>query len=84
MLQDALILPAQQTDILVDAFFQQIGDALAQQQDVKLYGFGNFIMQQKSARPGRNPRTGEHICITPRKTIVFRPGKKLKKMLHTS
>lgn len=84
MLQDVLALPAQQADTLVDAFFQQIGDALAQQQDVKLYGFGNFIMQQKSARPGRNPRTGEHVRITPRKTIVFRPGRKLKKMLYRS
>ena len=84
MLQQELQLPAPQANVLVHAFFTQICAALERQQQVKLYGFGNFTVQQKAARPGRNPKTGEAVTITARKAVVFRPGKKLKDMLNAS
>ena len=84
MLQQALQLPSSQANVLVDAFFAQICAALERQQQVKLYGFGNFTIQQKAARPGRNPKTGEAVTITARKAVVFRSGKKLKDMLNAS
>ena len=47
-------------------------------EEVKLSGFGNFDLRDKSQRPGRNPKTGEEIPITARRVVTFRPGQKLK------
>jgi len=52
--------------------------ALEKGDDVKLSGFGNFILRSKSERPGRNPKTGEEIPISARRVVTFRPGQKLK------
>ncbi|HQQ63732.1 MAG TPA: HU family DNA-binding protein, partial [Pseudomonadales bacterium] len=52
--------------------------SLSQNQNVKLSGFGNFDLRDKSQRPGRNPKTGEEIPITARRVVTFRPGQKLK------
>ncbi len=59
-------------------FFDQIKQMLASGESVKLSGFGNFVIREKSARPGRNPRTGEIVEISARKVVVFRSGPKLK------
>lgn len=59
-------------------FFDQIKQTLASGESVKLSGFGNFVIREKSARPGRNPKTGEIVEISARKVVVFRSGPKLK------
>jgi integration host factor subunit alpha len=46
---------------------------------VKLSSFGNFVLRAKSARPGRNPKTGEEVIISARKVVTFKAGPKLKK-----
>ena len=81
MLQDKLMLSSRQAHHLVNTFFEQISCALEQQKKVKLYGFGNFEINHKAARPGRNPKTGESVVIKPRRVVVFKPGQKLKKEL---
>jgi integration host factor subunit alpha len=63
---------------LVEMFFEEIRTALAQGEQVKLSGFGNFDLRDKNRRPGRNPKTGEEIPITARRVVTFRPGQKLK------
>lgn len=63
---------------LVDLFFEEIRHALAEGQQVKLSGFGNFDLRSKNQRPGRNPKTGEEIPISARRVVTFRPGQKLK------
>ena len=45
---------------------------------VKLTGFGNFDLKDKNSRPGRNPKTGKEVTITPRRVTTFRAGQKLK------
>lgn len=62
----------------VDFFFEELRAALETGVNVKLSGFGNFELRDKSARPGRNPKTGEEIPITPRRVVTFKPGQKLK------
>ncbi|MBE8215338.1 MAG: integration host factor subunit alpha [Endozoicomonadaceae bacterium] len=64
---------------LVQAFFDTLSDALIQGNNVKLSGFGNFILREKSARPGRNPKTGQEVTISPRRVVTFKAGQKLKK-----
>jgi integration host factor subunit alpha len=62
----------------VEAFFEEIRQALAEGRQVKLSGFGNFNLRNKKQRPGRNPKTGEERPITARRVVTFHPGQKLK------
>lgn len=63
---------------LVELFYEEIRTCLARGEAVKLSGFGNFNLRDKSERPGRNPKTGEEIPITARRVVTFRAGHKLK------
>ncbi len=63
---------------LVESFFEEIRVSLERGEPVKLSGFGNFNLRDKSERPGRNPKTGEEIPISPRRVVTFRSGHKLK------
>ncbi len=63
---------------LVDLFFQELGASLAEAEQIRLGGFGNFYLRDKNERPGRNPKTGENVLIPPRRVVTFRPGPKLK------
>lgn len=62
----------------VEAFFEEVRAALENGHHVKLSGFGNFCLRDKTQRPGRNPKTGEQIPITARRVVTFRPGQKLR------
>ena len=68
---------------LVDSFFDTIKKLLSQGKEVKLSGFGNFQLRDKSSRPGRNPRTGENVEITARRVVTFKSGQKLKESVNT-
>ena len=63
---------------MVEMFFEEIRLSLENGRQVKLSGFGNFDLRDKSQRPGRNPKTGEEIPISARRVVTFRPGQKLK------
>jgi integration host factor subunit alpha len=63
---------------IVETFFEKIRSALENGEQIKLSGFGNFDLRDKSERPGRNPKTGEDIPIAARRVVTFRPGQKLK------
>ena len=65
---------------LTNDFFDQIQATLATGEEVKLSSFGNFVIREKSARPGRNPKTGESVEISARKVVSFKAGPKLKKL----
>jgi integration host factor subunit alpha len=62
----------------VDAWFEAIREGLEKGDHVKLSGFGNFQLRDKSERPGRNPKTGEEIPISARRVVTFKPGQKLR------
>jgi len=55
-----------------------IQGALAGGQKVTLVGFGTFSVQQRRARKGLNPRTGESMDIPASKNVKFKPGKAMK------
>ncbi len=68
---------------MVECFFEQIRETLEKGEQVKLSGFGNFDIREKSERPGRNPKTGEDIPISARRVVTFRPGQKLKSRVES-
>ena len=67
---------------MVEAFFSIISDNLIQGSDVKISSFGNFQIRTKSARPGRNPRTGEEVGIKSRRVVTFHASNKLKNIIQ--
>lgn len=67
---------------IVEFFFEEIKLALEQGETVKLAGFGNFLVKDKKARPGRNPKTGEPALISARKVVSFTAGQKLRQQVE--
>lgn len=62
----------------LNAFLEAVQDTLVNEGKLTLTGFGTFAVEQRKARNGRNPRTGEEIKIPACKVVKFRPGKILK------
>ena len=77
-LYEELGLNKRESKDLVEMFFEEIRASLGKGQNVKLSGFGNFMLRDKTQRPGRNPKTGEEIPVEARRVVTFRPGQKLK------
>lgn len=63
---------------LVEILFETIRSSLESGCMVKLSGFGNFVLNDKASRPGRNPKTGEEVPVSARRVVTFKPGQKLK------
>ena len=63
---------------LVESVLAHMSDALAQGEQVKISSFGTFSVREKTARIGRNPKTGEEVPIAPRRVLTFRPSHLMK------
>lgn len=68
---------------MIDAFFDRISQSLESGVEVKISGFGNFQLRNKSARPGRNPKTGEMIPIDARRVVTFHASQKFKDVVES-
>lgn len=68
---------------IVDSCFEIIKKSLANGENVKISGFGNFIVKEKNARRGRNPQTGQEIVISKRKVLNFRLSQVLKDEINS-
>lgn len=77
-LNQSLGLNKREAKDMVDVFFEEIKQSLVNNEQVKLSGFGNFELRDKSERPGRNPKTGEEIPVSARRVVTFKSGQKLK------
>ncbi len=62
----------------LNAFIESVQGAVAGGDKVMLPGFGAFAPTQRSARTGRNPRTGEPVAIPASKSAKFTVGAKFK------
>lgn len=66
----------------VDAVLTGITGSLASGTDVRILGFGNFIVAQRKATTARNPQTGAPIDVPAAKVPRFKPGKALKEAVN--
>ena len=66
---------------VVDAFLDAIKEALQQQHNIEVRGFGTFKIRQRKTRMARNPRTGEPVEVSARPVPVFKPSKELRQMV---
>jgi len=75
-------LPRQECVDVVELFFELIKSTLEQGETVKVTGFGNFVVQNKAVRRGRNPQTGEAVDISARRVMKFKPSQTFKNLLN--
>lgn len=68
---------------VVASFLTKIAESAAQGEETNLPGFGRFKMQDRPARAGRNPATGDTIRIAASRKIAFQPAKALKDAVNT-
>ena len=67
---------------LVELLFEELRESLIGGEPVRLSGFGNFELRDKSERPGRNPKTGEEVPVSARRVVTFRAGQKLRSQVE--
>ena len=67
----------------VEAFLDLVSDALISGHHVKLANFGTFVLRDKPARVGRNPRSaGSEVIISARRVVTFRPSPNLRAAMN--
>tara|TARA_R110002049_G_scaffold23545_4_gene83429 strand:- start:21155 stop:21484 length:330 start_codon:yes stop_codon:yes gene_type:complete len=71
-------LSRNESALLVEAVLEHMSDALVEGEQVKISSFGTFSVRDKTARVGRNPKTGEEVPINPRRVLTFRPSHLMK------
>ena len=67
---------------IVEMLFESIKSILADGESIKITGFGTFLVRKKSARKGRNPKTGQELEIEPRKVVTFKPSLHFKALVE--
>ncbi len=67
---------------IVTTIFEEISTALARGNRVELRGFGSFSLKQRTARIGRNPRTGSAVAVAAKFLPYFKTGKELRDLLN--
>lgn len=63
---------------MVEAILRHMCEAMSGGENVKISGFGTFLLRDKAQRIGRNPKTGVEVPITPRRVLTFRSSQLLK------
>ena len=80
---DELGLNKREARELVDTCFEEMRLALESGHEIKISGFGNFELRDKTERPGRNPKTGKEAIINARSVVTFSASEKLKSRLKS-
>lgn len=68
---------------MVESVLDHMSDALVEGEQVKISSFGTFSVRDKTARVGRNPKTGEEVPINPRRVLTFRPSHLMKERVSS-
>lgn len=71
-------LPRSQCATLVEQVLAHMCNALAKGENVKISGFGTFVLRDKAERIGRNPKSGVEVAIAPRRVLTFRASQTLR------
>ena len=66
---------------IVERILHHMCHALSEGQNVKISGFGSFILRDKGERVGRNPKTGIEVPIAPRRVLTFRASQIMRERI---
>jgi integration host factor subunit beta len=78
---EATGLTKKDTAVVVDGFLEAVKQALAQEKNIEIRGFGSFKIKKRKARKARNPRTGDPVQVPSRHVPTFKPSKELKELI---
>ncbi len=67
---------------MVETMFEHLHKAIRKDKRFTYPGFGTFAVKKRSARKGRNPKTGEVVLIAPTRTVAFKPAPNFKASLN--
>ncbi len=76
--QEQTQLSPRDIELAVQAMLECITQSLAQGRRVEVRGFGSFSLHYRSARIGRNPKTGESVSLPAKHVPYFKPSKRLR------
>jgi len=65
-------------EVMVNAVFDSVVDALRRGNRVEIRGFGSFVVRERRARQGRNPKTGDAVPVEAKRVPFFKVGKELR------
>ena len=65
-------------EVMVNAVFDSMTDALTRGQRIEIRGFGSFVVKRRQAREGRNPKTGAVVSVNEKRVPFFKVGKELR------
>lgn len=66
---------------MVEQILAHLCEALSNGENIKISGFGTFILRDKGERVGRNPKTGVEVPIAPRRVLTFRPSQMMRERI---
>jgi integration host factor subunit beta len=75
-------LTRKHSEVIVEAVFSSIVEALQQGDKIELRGFGSFRIRRRGSRTGRNPKTGQGVVVPPKRVPHFKPGKELRELIN--
>jgi integration host factor subunit beta len=75
-------LTRKHSEVIVDAVFSSIVDALKGGDKIELRGFGSFRVRRRRGRTGRNPKTGADVLVPAKSVPHFKPGKELRELIN--
>src|SRR5512145_2201448 len=65
-------------EVMVNEVFDTMTQALVRGERIEIRGFGSFVVKQRQAREGRNPKTGEVVPLQAKRVPFFKVGKELR------
>jgi len=80
--QEGISMTRKESAEMVEAVFSIMKNTLETGENLKISGFGSFIVKKKADRRGRNPQTGESITIEARRILTFKPSGVLKDQIN--
>lgn len=69
-------------EVVVNAVFRAMGEALARGDRVEVRGFGSFAVRTYPPHVGRNPKTGREVMVGEKKVPLFKAGKALRARIN--
>ena len=73
-----LNITKQQAEVIINVFTNSVIEALSKGDKVEIRGFGSFRVRHRSAKEGRNPKTGAKVFVPPKKVPFFKTGKEFR------
>ncbi len=78
LIRDKVGYPVKEAKEILEMILEEVKAKLEKGNEVKISGFGKWIVKEKRSRPGRNPHTGQKIEITARRVVTFHPSDRLR------